>query len=58
MIFQAWEKVLQSTIQNCIRHTSFNNAIQQQAVQEEETSWPNMDNYVNFDNDVLISVIK
>lgn len=27
LIFQAWEKVSESIIQNCFRHADFNNAI-------------------------------
>lgn len=30
LIFKAWEKVTESTIQNCFHHAGFKNAIQQQ----------------------------
>ncbi|XP_050065520.1 tigger transposable element-derived protein 6-like [Aphis gossypii] len=58
MIFKAWEKVSEITIRNCFRHAGFNNAIPQQIVQgeqEEDISFPNINEYVNFDNDVLTS---
>lgn len=58
LIFQAWERVTESTIQNCFRHTGFNNEIQQlveQEEQKEEISLPNIGGYVNIDNDVLTS---
>jgi hypothetical protein len=56
MIFKAWEKVSDITIRNCFRHAGFNNAIPQQTIQgkqKEDISFPNINEYVNFDNDVL-----
>jgi hypothetical protein len=57
LIFKAWEKVTESTIQNCFHHAGFKNAIQQQLVQEEqeEICFPDIDDYVNFDNNLLTS---
>lgn len=57
LIFKAWEKITESTIQNCFHHVGFKNAIQQQLVQErqEEICFSDIDNYVNCDNDVLTS---
>ncbi|XP_060868646.1 tigger transposable element-derived protein 4-like [Metopolophium dirhodum] len=58
MIFKAWGKVSEITRRNCFRHAGFNNAIPQQTVQgeqEEDISFPNINEYVNFDNDVLTS---
>ncbi|CAI6372292.1 unnamed protein product [Macrosiphum euphorbiae] len=59
MIFKAWGKVSEITIRNCFRHACFNNAIPQQTAvqgeQEEDISFPNINEYVNFDNDVLTS---
>ncbi|XP_025191773.1 tigger transposable element-derived protein 4-like [Melanaphis sacchari] len=58
MIFKAWEKVSEITIRNCFRHAGINNTIPQQTVQgeqEEDISFPNINEYINFDNDVLTS---
>jgi hypothetical protein len=56
MIFKAWERVSEITIRNCFRHAGFNNAIPEQTVQgeqeEEDISFPNINEYVNFDNDM------
>jgi len=51
------EKVSEITIRNCFRYAGFNNAIQQQAVQgeEEDISFLKINEYVNFDNDGVIS---
>jgi len=46
LIFQVWEKLSDIIIQNCFRHTSFNNTIQQQVdkekQEEQEISLPNI----------------
>ncbi|CAI6354233.1 unnamed protein product [Macrosiphum euphorbiae] len=58
MIFKASERVSEITIRNCFRHAGFNNAIPQQTVQgeqKEDIRFPNINEYVNFDNDVLTS---
>jgi hypothetical protein len=57
MIFKAWEKVSDITIRNYFRHTGFNNTILQKTVQgeQEDISFPNINEYVNFDNYVLTS---
>jgi hypothetical protein len=58
MIFKAFKKVSDITIRNYFYHASFNNTIPQQTVQgeqEEHISFPNINEYVNFGNDVLTS---
>jgi len=49
-------KILSITIENCFRRVGFNNEIPQQAVQrEEDISFSNINEFINFDNDVLTS---
>jgi hypothetical protein len=58
LIFKAWEKISEITIQNCFHHAGFNITLLQQAFQEEqeeEINFPDINHYVNIDNDVLTS---
>lgn len=59
LISIAWEKVLESTSQNCFHHAGFNNTIPLQAIQEQEdiNFLNTIDDYVNFDNDVPTSTL-
>jgi hypothetical protein len=51
LIFKTQEKVIESKIQNYFHHAGFKNTIQQFV--QEEIYFSYINDYVNFDNDLL-----